>query len=259
MKALTPKRAVLAVILAALVVAAVVPAIAYAVDGDYVNPVVLTVPSTVSGTLNLVPASGEDEAYGMYAYSVHLTKGQTLAATLSVDPSVTYPYLDACSDNVKITTDQYSDPVPGSYLQRLRLLAPATGTYYVVAYADNAGPYSIDAAIVPAVYYKLSSMTVPKAGTPRKNKAFTVSASVAPDYDGLTSPMTFYVQRYLNKKWRTYGAAHAGVLAPGGTVSKTPFKTSLKLPAGTFRVRARFMDAGHPSAKYTAWKTVKVK
>jgi hypothetical protein len=70
--------------------------------------------------------------------------------------------------------------------------------------------------------------------------------------------MRFYLQRKSGGKWRTYGASKAGKLV-AGSASYSTFYASYKLPRGTYRVRAGFRDAAHPTTKYNRYKSVRVR
>ena len=248
-------RAGLAGVLAlAIVAVAALPAVAFAsVAGDSGDTAItLAVPSHVTGTLVTDPDPDFNDA--VLWYTVHMTAGQTLAATITADPSVAWTGLEsfaALGFGGECFSDYVSDNVG-----RLRLMAPSTGDYFVIAEADAPAPFSIDATIVPAVPFSLSSVTAPK--TAKKNKSFGVACSVAPVYDGLASPIRFYAQRKSGSTWKAYKNV-AGGLADDSSATRTPFKASFKLPKGTYRVRARFVDAAHKTAKYSGWKSVKVK
>jgi hypothetical protein len=135
-------------------------------------------------------------------------------------------------------------------------MAQTTGDYFVVASGGAVGSFTVDVAIVLPLRYGMTSITAPR--TARRNRTFTVSAVLKPGYDGFTSPITFYVERKKGGRWRSYRTA--GGRTPSVLVgAQTTFKASLQLPAGAFRVRARFLDAAHPRATYTGWKSVTVR
>jgi hypothetical protein len=229
-----------------------IPAMAFAaVPGDDPSTAVsLALPASTSG--NLVDSPGYGDA--MFWYTVHLTAGQTLAATITAAPGVDNAWLGS----FPVTAHGgmvSSDPISNS-VEKIFVMAPWTGDYFLFAEADNLGMYWIDASIVGPLAYSMSPVTAPK--TAKKNKAFNVGVVLTPDYDGLSSPIKFVVERRSGSKWKPYKTVTGG-LAAGGSATRTPMKASLKLPKGTFRVRARFADAAHPAAKYTGWKTVTVK
>jgi hypothetical protein len=94
----------------------------------------------------------------------------------------------------------------------------------------------------------------------RHGRYFSVSAKTFPAYNSLRSPIKFVVERKSGKRWKAYGTAAGKFTSEflSGTSSKSTARLKLA-KKGTYRVRARFADAAHPVAKYSTWRTVKVK
>ena len=139
--------------------------------------------------------------------------------------------------------------------QSLTVMAPRTATYLLVFEGSHVETFSVSAAVVPTVKYKLTAFSAPK--TAKRKKKFTVSVRTVSEYNSVFSPIKFVVQRKVGKKWKKYTSAVGGI--SGGNASYTKFSANLKLPKGTFRVQATFSDVAHPKAIGTVWKTVKVK
>ena len=97
-------------------------------------------------------------------------------------------------------------------------------------------------------------MRVPSAA--KRNKPFTVSADLVPAYSWPTAPVTFYVQR---KSGRTYKPYRSKVALMGAGSTSTRCSASFALPKGTFRIRAKFLDAAHRKGVTNKFKAVQVK
>ena len=115
------------------------------------------------------------------------------------------------------------------------------------------GTFTLDAAVVPSVSFTLSKMSAPSKV--KRKKYFKVGATLSGHTDQFNVPVRFVFQRRSRGRWRTYKT-----LKPFWSTAydpeRYPYRVTLKLPKGTFRVRASFADAAHPKAKYNAWKEV---
>ena len=68
------------------------------------------------------------------------------------------------------------------------------------------------------------------------------------------------IERWTGKRWKVYASSSSKFAAQilGGTSTKVTgsFKLSTK---GKYRIRARFTDAAHPSARYSSWRKFTIK
>lgn len=248
------RRTLAAALFAVLVVAAVmVPALAFAADGDYDAPVALPAlpwTASVDGTFTATSLDGETDYE--YWYSLPMTAGQTVSVEATV-PAIGEPGFVVFPSSFSTQGFLFSDYVDWTH-QKLAIMAPHTGNYVIGMLSSAPGTFTINATVIAAPKYPMSGFSVPKKAKKKTN--FTVAVNVSPDYDSFSSPIRFYVERKSGKKYKKY--SNVGSSIYGGSSSFTKFTAKLKLPKGTYRVRARFTDAVHP-VKYTAWKSVTVK
>lgn len=181
-----------------------------------------------------------------------LNKGQTVTFTGQADDEGFY--MLALARDFKAPMTVGSDNV-GLGVERLTLMAPKTGSYYLVSEGSKVETFSISGAIVPTVSYKLASFAMPSKA--KKSAKFTATVNVLPDYNSLFSPVKFVVERKVGKKFRPY-ATYSSVIG-GGNTSYTKFKGSIKITKkGTFRIHASFSDAAH-KVQNTKPKTITIK
>lgn len=233
--------------------AMLLPAMAFADgDGSIDSPLVVNqaLPWSVDGTLT--PVTYEDSSTGNeFWYTIPLTAGQTLKLTTTAS---SWDALPGSAMFATWDTPYYVEAsYPGDTVGSLSLMAPRTGDYLLVMSNDTvASTYTIDAQIVPPVNFSLWGFSAPK--TAKRLKTFTVSDRLSPKYNGLTPPIKFVLQHKVGSKWKAYKTLTGLSNATG-----TGFSAKFKLKAGTYRVRSSFADLAHPHAKYTVWRTVKVK
>jgi hypothetical protein len=250
------RRCVLLVSLfAAVVLALAMPVMALATPGDGPNDqIALPAPSwsePVTGTL--LPLTLESHSYFGIWYTVPLIKGQTVVFT-STSVATGRFVMIAAPYSFLAPAALVSD-YPGPGIGVLTVMAPRTALYDLTPVGSSTETYSIEATVVPPVRFSLSSFAVP--AKVKKNKAFGVSVRVYPDYDGFFPPITFEVQRksHVFKKYKKFGSNFMGTESDPYTV----FVQKLKLPAGTYQVRATFSDASGTIVAPTKWKHFVVK
>jgi hypothetical protein len=233
----------------------VVPAFATATDGDIENPVALPgLPWSTPQTGTFLPDPWEGHTWGSFWYHISLAKGQTVRFTAVNDSAADIGgiFVDSYSPT------PYSQSSPESYgsTSTVSLLPPVTGEYIVNLWGYNPGSFSLDVTATAPMSFKLATFSVPKSV--KHKKSYTVGVNVLPSYNGLTSPIKFYIERKSGKRFKPYGSL--GVNKLSGNSSYTRFSgTGTISKAGTYRVRGKFTDAAHPAANYTAWKTLIVK
>jgi hypothetical protein len=248
----TFRTAAFAVVLA---LACAVPAMAMAVTiGDFENPEPLTLPVLhQEGTLVVLPGYGVP----LHVYTFDLAAGQTVSATFTAAPAVEVFGWSVAEDPDVADFGTDSDYVDAS-TQHMTVMAPATGTLFLVAQSSNVGTFAVDASIVDTLTFTLGSLVVPSSA--KHSKTFKVSAKVRSAYNGLKVPVRFYVEKKAsNGKYKPYTSKPA-TSASGdnmGTYSKFSCKLSLS-KKGTYRIRARFKDIVHSSI-YTPKQTIKIK
>jgi hypothetical protein len=214
----------------------------------------LVVGESTPGTLTLTAGDNTYRA----EYSVYLRAGQTLAATYTPSASITEAAITMWAPfATEIGTLGRHSEAPNSPISMF-LLAPRTATYRLkVLGRSTPGTYTIDTAIVPALAYSLSPMGAPTHAM--RNTWFKVTATLFGTPDQLAVPVRFVVQRKSGRWWRTYRIVKPlfgrADIDRAGPVS---YRASLKLPKGTYRVRAVFSDAGHSAPQRNAWRTITV-
>lgn len=235
-------------VVAALLAAFAAPSLASAVPGDsWDDPFPVAATFSTPVTISSVP-------FWMW-YSISASAGQTVRVQAAM------PGTDAW-----IAMGTFDDPsytIEGSYvgpsLLSLTFMAPHNQAYLLAVSSDSTGPCTVSGMLVAPQPFALKSMSAP--GSVKHGKSCTVSVKTYPAYNSLSSPIKFVVQRKSGKKWKAYGSAPgkftAQFLSGGSSKSTASLKFAKR---GTYRVRARFMDAAHPTASYSAgWKTIKVK
>ena len=232
------------------------PALAFGVSGDSWQNATPLPPlpwaNSVDGTLTPV-VDGADTYYD-YWHTIDMTAGQTISVTATLPAGGVAGFGFFPKSFTANGAFLFSDTVDATH-QKLAIMAPRTGTYFLFVSSSAPGAYALDAKVILAVNYPMSAFSVPK--TAKKKKNFTVAVKVSPDYDSIFTPVRFYVERKSGRRWKKYSSVQSSFAGGSSTYSK--FSAKLKLPKATFRVRARFLDAAHPHAKYTSWKTVRVK
>jgi hypothetical protein len=254
MNSVLRRRGLLAVVLAAMVFALLaMPALALADTGDADNPVTPgSVPWSHDVTGSLVATVDAGVTYYEHWCEIPMTRGQTARFTLrSLDADA----LLSVMSKTLVPAGFVCSKTVGTGVQALTFMAPRTGSYYLVLDGSSVSTFTLNSAIAPTTKYKMSGFTAPKSK--KKNAKFAVSVKLSRAYNSLGSPVQFQVQRKLGKKWKSYSTAvgSAGLVA-------YPVKYSAKVKIkkkGTFRIRAKFSDAAHSKARYTAWKTIKIK
>jgi len=225
-------------------------AMAYVIGDAHETAEVTGVPFSDANSLIAIPAPYNDFEYW---YEVPLTAGQTIEVTSTATAANAYTW--AWSAGVHDPYEVFSWPVsPG--VQRLRFMAPRTGSYFIAVLGATAGDFTVGATTIPTMPFALKSMVAKKRVKARRT--FKVSASVAPGYNSGASPIRFYLQRRANGKWKAYGTSKAGKLSVAAS-GYSKYYASYKLPKGTFRVHAGFRDVAHPAVKYNSYKTFKVR
>jgi hypothetical protein len=230
------------------------PALAFAAGtGTFADPVVLpSIPFVATGTL-VAPRPNQKPEFW---YTVPIAKKQTVEATLTADSAVGSARF--IFDSWSFTTPMrlWSDPLSSS-VSSLFMLAPVDGVYYFRVFGDYPGTFTLDATNTASVAYQLSAIGVPKKKVSHK-KSFTVSVTLRPDYDGLTLPVRFYIERWSGHKWRTF--THVTADKVKGTAAYSTFYTNMRIAKkGSFRIKARFLDVANPTPTYTLPRKVTVK
>lgn len=247
---------ILGTAIAAVLIAAAVllPSAAMAAPGDSEShAVALTIGASTPGTLTATPV--ESGSY-LFVYSVNLTAGQTLAATYTVAPAVTHPDALAWAPfrtDVAWLGSAWLTPIS----RATYVLAPKTGTYYLGVFGQSTpGTFTVDTALVTRFEYTLSRITAPSRA--KRNKSFKVSSTLIGQFDELNVPVSFVVTRKSGHVFKPYKTLKA-TLVSRSDASHALFSKSLSLPKGTYRVRARFLDAAHSTPLDNVPRTVTVK
>jgi hypothetical protein len=245
----------IATALVAVLLALIVPSGALATPGDDPTTAISlpTVPwsQDVTGTtLPLTDPESGETYYGNW-YAVSLTKGVTYAFTGSAEDEGFFLLLQSASFSSPgvLASDFVSQGVG-----RLTVMAPRTGLYYLTTEGSAVESYTISASLAPRVKYAFKGFSAPKSA--KKNKAFTLSVQLTPDYDSLFSPVTFEVQKY-SSSYKAY-KKFASKLGDGDQ-TQTPFSASIKLPKGSYRIRPTFSDASGVKVSSPSWKKITVK
>jgi hypothetical protein len=214
--------------------------------------VTLTPPCSVPGTLTLTPAPyGTDlEPICFAGFKVALHAGESLVATLTTGPGVT-------GTDFRVTSnigDYFfiADASPTS-VTVLPFAGATTQTAWLTVYSSTPGTFTLDLGEAEPFKVSIGAMRAPK--TAKRKRRFSVSASLA-DYNGFVTPIRFVLDRKVRGKWRPYSSAAAH---DAFDIKSWTYESRLRLPRGTFRIRARFKDAAHPVAQYNRWKTIVVK
>ena len=244
--------AILAVLFA---VAVLMPSMAFASPGDSEGHAVpMSIGTTVTGTL--VPLAGHPTKY-VFENSVHLTVGQTIVATYTCAPAVTSPDMGLWgqfpTDIDWLGGDDFSPTVHVSWL-----LAPRTGPYIIAVGGSAAGTFTVETTVTAARTFSLSKLSAPTSA--KKQKAFKVSVTLIGEFDQLNIPVRFVVEHKVRGKFKAFSTVKPK-LANGGDAQHVPFYQNFKLSRGTYRIRARFVDAAHSTPIYNlgSWKTITVK
>ncbi|HEY5541083.1 MAG TPA: hypothetical protein VIL41_06485 [Coriobacteriia bacterium] len=253
---------VTAVVVVALLCPAMGVGFAFADAGgnDIANATPMALPITgLTGSLESTTTESRD------VFAITLGRGQTLEASMTVTSADTadtdfdmllYAPGSTVIDDVNWTV------VPrmwgmGWLHEHWTFMAADRGTYYLDVHAyKGSGDYILGAKIVPAVKFRIGSLSLPKSA--KKGKKVKVSAVVTPAYNGYYSPVFFRFYRYEHGKYRRKAIKEGtGIRNPGEAKSKlsATYKFSKK---GKWRVRAEFWDEAH-SSKYTSYKYIKIR
>jgi hypothetical protein len=226
---------------------AVPPSVALA---DVWTPVVP--PCSLEGTLTLSPpptySTLPPSAFAGFA--VQLYPGRSFTATLTTGPGV-------AGTDFRVTTrdSDYSivaDAQTGT-VRTLSFAGQTPQTALLMISSSAPGTFTLDLGETPPLRVCLGALHAP--GRAKRRRAFWVDAKLS-DYNGFTSPVRFMIDRKVRGRWRGYSSA----LGQGDSTGESwHYFAKLRLQRGTFRVRARFKDAAHPSAQYNGWKTIVVK
>jgi hypothetical protein len=253
------------VVVAMLAFVALPPAVSHASDVDdwaammtivFGPGIPLNVGSSAEVTLTALPHNSIASCY--CTYDVHLLAGQTVAATCTLAPSVAAARLVAIWPNYPEVTAIPSAPASSS-LCAVRFQAPEVGEYELAVLGESApGTFTIETALVPSSTYLLSSITVPK--TVRAGRFFKVSTTLQSDnvFDEFSVPVRFVVQRKSGRWWRSYLTVVADA-KPDFSSRRLAVWSSIRLPKGAYRIRARFSDAAHPKATFNPWEVLRVR
>jgi hypothetical protein len=210
----------------------------------------MVLPAHTSAKLFAVSGASDHE----YWYQVHLSKGQSLSATVTAAPATKAWAFMLSADQ----DDEYgpilSDTI-SSRVEHLSFEAEHTGDYFLSLSGVTTGTVTVDASIVHARTFKLRSFTVPASVT--HGKSFSVSVKTTPAYNSPSSPLRFYIEKKTGGVWKASTWTTAFMTwASTGTSSKGSVKYALG--KGTYRIRARFKDAAHTTSTYTGWKSITV-
>jgi hypothetical protein len=238
----------------------VLPTIAAATPGDPATPLLLPpLPWSAPQTGTLVPLPiGGLFTINWCICTVPLAGGQTIRVDLGVDPGVgesmvmlgapgTAPY--------DVVSELSSAPT-----QTLTACIPYTGEYELAIIGKNPGSFSLDVTSTPPAAFELSTLSAPKSV--RRRRAFSVSVSLNPTYNGLTSPIRYILERKVGRKWRAYGKVNGAERSDYSVFGEPHSRFSARVrisKSGTYRIRARFMDSVHPDAVFTSWRSIRVR
>jgi hypothetical protein len=233
-------------------------------DISSATPMALPI-SGLTGSLESTPTESRD------VFAITLSRGQTLEASMTVTsadtPDTDFDLLLYAPGTPAV------DDVNWAHMERLWMWGHGplherwtymaghegayTRTYYLDVHAyKGSGDYILDAKIVPAVAFKIGSLSVPKSA--KKGKTVKVSAFVTPEYNSYYSPAYFHFYRYERGKYRRK-AIKVGTGLRNLGVSKDKLTATYKFPkTGKWRVRAEFWDEAH-SSKFTSYKYIRIK
>lgn len=250
---------ILGAIVSALVLTAFSPALAFAKSGgSNVSDAwpILSLPFSTPGALDATDTVRD-------TFSVNLTRGQTLDASITVtnaDPGTNFDLLLYKPSVTSISETSSAFPAMwgnGPLHEHFTFMAADPGKYTLDVFAwKGAGDYLLDVKIVPAVKFSVGSLSVPKSA--KKGRRVKVSAIVRPAYNGVYTPVYFYFYRYEHGKYRRKAIVDGtGIRNPGEALSK--LTATYKFPkTGKWRVRAEFWDEAHYS-KFTSYKYIRIK
>jgi hypothetical protein len=190
-------------------------------------------------------------------YSVEALAGQTIRVDAALGGANGGMRLGTLNDPYVLEGVRTSTSAASSTVG-LTFMAPRTGSYLLAFNSETFGPYSLTATPTAPVTYKVGSIWAPHSA--RHARSFTVAARTFPAYNSVRSPIRFMIERKYGKRWRAYGSFAGKFPALFLSGSSTKTTSSIKMSRkGTYRVRARLSDAAHPSARYSNWRTVKLK
>jgi hypothetical protein len=188
------------------------------------------------------------------SYTIDLTRGQTVVATVTTDPAVKDCVFAFGPASMRADRAAFSREV-SSTVAGVNVMASVSGTYNLVILADTGGDYSLEIATTTPTPFALGSLWVPP--TKAKNRRFAVSVCTWPTYNGFTSPIRFQIERRSHGVWRPFSSVASSWVELGTTRSQ--FTGRMRLKAGTYRIRAKFSDAAHSSAQFTAFRTIRIR
>jgi hypothetical protein len=222
---------------------------AFAVTGDG-SSIASATPLTSGVPLTLHLNNG-DHSTGYYWLTVQVPAGNTLTADFTSGATVV-----GLKASLQLTYSPWfvNSSALSTSTCRLTFVSPATDRYNIWVPTSSTGTFTVSPSITAPINYALTTFTVPRSA--KHNKSLSVSAKLWPGYKGSGTPVRFYFDRKVGKRWKSYGYIW-GKITTTSTYSKFVASTKLKTK-GTYRVRARFSDATH-AAKYTAYKSLTIK
>jgi hypothetical protein len=145
---------------------------------------------------------------------------------------------------------------------RAHFVASCDTTSYGFSASGSIGTtYTIEIGLPTRTATRFSVAGVGLHGGVASRAPFRVTTRVWPGYDGfhgLGGPVRFVIERRRHGVWRPFSSADGNMLARWNSAS-TPVVGHLKLPAGTYRIRARLIDATHRRGIYGPPRVVVVR
>ena len=239
----------MAVTLTAVLVVAVAPRVA-AAEG------LLAVPSSQTGTFT-------GELAGSDYYVLHLRSGQTITATCTVAPS---------GESFEMSTFMVSGNswriVSKPATAGVQILTvsgtSALGTALLHLFGSAGATYTLDVADASPTVFAFAGSHAPS--TAKRRAYLAVSTHLLPAYDSYFSPVRFLIDRKTPHGWLGYSSVPAALpdwrdysFESRYDPARTKLTAHLKLPRGTYRMRARLVDPAHPTPLYGDYRTVVVR
>lgn len=225
--------------------------------GDNTSSAAATgLPLSVAGSLDATATDCRD------VFKIYLGSGQTLDASvdgtgtenLDLDLLLYKPNITSINET---TTPRAMWSAGASSKEHFTFIAVDKGYYYLDVHAwAGVGDYTLNARIIPAVPFRIGSLTLPKKA--KKGAQVRVSAVVTPGYNGLYSPVWFHFCRYEKGKYRQKTEKLAAGYRNPGAANSTLFYKYRFPKKGKWRVRAEFWDEAHKST-YTKYKNITIK
>jgi hypothetical protein len=209
-------------------------------------------PCTVAGTLTLSPPPpfSNVASSASAGFTIPLHAGETFTATLTTGPGVDCTHFG-------VTTHFCDwwivDASRSGSVRVLRFAGETSQTALLDVSASSAGTFTLDVGQSAPLQVGIGPMRGPSRA--KRKRAFWVDTKLS-DYNGFITPVRFMIDRKVHGRWRGYSSILGNGDSPG---ESWHYYAKLRLPRGTFRVRARFRDAAHPTALYNRWKTITVR